>query len=176
MLRPPSKRPRSRAAEASNEIASSHRCKRWGASFPQGLKEAGYVEGQNLAIEYRGGPPRIDRLRELATELVRRQVAAILTSNDGPAVAAKRETSTIPIVFFAIGSDPVTLGLVASINRPGGNVTGASMILRNGVGEPIPILVDQRFSGGFPLSEMTVDDFRRSFDGRSSANRDAALF
>ena len=53
--------------------------KRWGASFPQGLKEAGYVEGQNLAIEYRGGPPRLDRLFELATELVRRQVAVILT-------------------------------------------------------------------------------------------------
>ena len=100
--------------------------KRWGASFPQGLKEAGYVEGQNLAIEYRGGPPRLDRLFELATELVRRQVVVILTANDGPAVAAKRATSTTPIVFFAIGSDPVTLGLVASINRPGGNVTGAS--------------------------------------------------
>ena len=64
--------------------------KRWGASFPQGLKEAGYVEGQNLAIEYRGGPPGLDRLFELATELVRRQVAVILTANDGPAVAAKR--------------------------------------------------------------------------------------
>src|SRR6516162_5558455 len=106
--------------------AGSNDAKRWGASFPQGLKEAGYVEGQNLAIEYRGGPPRLDRLFELATELVRRQVAVILTANDGPAVAAKRATSTIPIVFFAIGSDPVTLGLVASINRPGGNVTGAS--------------------------------------------------
>ena len=58
--------------------------------FHQGLKEAGYVEGQNLAIEYRGGPPRLDRLFELATELVRRQVAVILTANDGPAVAAKR--------------------------------------------------------------------------------------
>jgi putative tryptophan/tyrosine transport system substrate-binding protein len=99
---------------------------RWGASFYQGLKEAGYVEGQNVAIEYRGGPPRIDPLRELATELVGRQVAVILTSNDGPALAAKRATSAIPIVFFNIGSDPVKLGLVASIGRPGGNVTGAS--------------------------------------------------
>jgi putative ABC transport system substrate-binding protein len=95
-------------------------------SFFQGLREAGYVDGQNLAIEYRGGPPRIDRLSELATELVRRQVAVILTSNDGPALAAKRATSTIPIVFFNISSDPVTLGLVASLNRPGGNITGAS--------------------------------------------------
>ena len=105
--------------------------KRWGASLHQGLKEAGYVEGQNLAIEYRGEQYRGDpdegrRLRELATELARRQVAVILTANDGPAMAAKHATSTIPIVFFAIGSDPVTLGLVPSINRPGGNVTGAS--------------------------------------------------
>jgi putative ABC transport system substrate-binding protein len=100
--------------------------KRWGASFYQGLKEAGYVEGENVAIEYRGGPPRLDRLNELAAELVRRQVAVILAANDGPALAAKRATSTIPIVFFAIGSDPVTLGLVTSINRAGGNVTGAS--------------------------------------------------
>jgi putative ABC transport system substrate-binding protein len=99
---------------------------RWGASFHQGLKEAGYVERQNVGIEYRGGPPRFERLLELARELVRRQVVVILTSNDGPALAAKRATSTIPIVFFNIGSDPVKLGLVASINQPGGNVTGAS--------------------------------------------------
>ena len=62
---------------------------RWGASFYQGLKETGYVEGQNVAIEYRGGPPRLDRLGQLATELVRRQVAVILASNDGAALAAK---------------------------------------------------------------------------------------
>jgi putative ABC transport system substrate-binding protein len=99
---------------------------RWGASFYQGLKEAGYVEGQNVAIEYRGGAPGSGQFNEIATEFVRRQVAVILTSNDGPALAAKRATSTIPIVFFNIGSDPVTLGLVASLNRPGGNVTGAS--------------------------------------------------
>jgi putative tryptophan/tyrosine transport system substrate-binding protein len=99
---------------------------RWGASFFQGLKEAGYVDGRNVAIEYRGGSLRIDRLTELAKELVHQQVAVILTSNDGPALAAKRATSTIPIVFFNIGSDPVTLGLIESLNRPGGNVTGAT--------------------------------------------------
>jgi ABC-type uncharacterized transport system substrate-binding protein len=99
---------------------------RWGTPFYRGLKEAGYVEGQNVAIEYRGyeGPRRPARFHELATELVHRQVAVILTSSDGAALAAKRATSTIPIVFFNIGSDPVKLGLVASINRPAGNVTG----------------------------------------------------
>jgi putative ABC transport system substrate-binding protein len=106
--------------------------KRWGPPFYQGLKDAGYVEGQNVAIEYRGWEPRIEsggrslaQLTEIATEFVRRQVTVILTSNDAPALAAKRATSTIPIVFFNIGSDPVTLGLAASLNRPGGNVTGA---------------------------------------------------
>jgi putative ABC transport system substrate-binding protein len=97
---------------------------RWGASFYQGLKEAGYVEGQNVAIEYRGGPPSVNRMRELATELVRRQVTVILTASDGAALGATRATSTVPIVFFSIGSDPVKLGLAANLNRPGGNVTG----------------------------------------------------
>jgi putative ABC transport system substrate-binding protein len=95
---------------------------RWGPVFQQGLKETGYVEGQNVVVDYRGGPPRL--ASELATEFVRRQVTVILTSNDGPAVAAKRATSTIPIVFFNIFSDPEKLGLVASVSRPGGNVTG----------------------------------------------------
>jgi putative tryptophan/tyrosine transport system substrate-binding protein len=97
-----------------------------GASFYQGLKEAGYVEGQNIAVEYRVGPSNVNRLSELATELVQQQVALIVTFTDGAALGAKRATSTIPIIFSSIGSDPVTLGLVASLNRPGGNVTGAT--------------------------------------------------
>ena len=99
---------------------------RLSASFYQALKEAGYVEGQNVAIEYRLGPANVNRLSELATEPVQQQVAVIITLSDGAALAAKRATSTIPIVFYNIGSDPVKLGLVASINQPGGNVTGAT--------------------------------------------------
>ena len=99
---------------------------RSGASFYQGLKEAGYVVGHNVAIEYRAGPANVNRLTELARELVQQQVAVIITMTDGAALGAKRATSNIPIVFYGIGSDPVKLGLVDSINQPGGNITGAA--------------------------------------------------
>jgi putative ABC transport system substrate-binding protein len=96
-------------------------------AFRQGLKDTGYVERENVAIEYRWAESQLNRLPELAAELVRRPVAAIVVTNTSSALAAKAATTTIPIVFL-VAEDPVRVGLAASLARPAGNLTGTNFI------------------------------------------------
>ena len=108
-------------------------------AFHKGLSEAGFAEGRNVAIEYRYAEGQYDRLRSLATELAQRQVVAIVASPTPAALAAKAAIKDLPIIF-AVADDPVKLGLVASLARPGGNATGVSFLLSNLVAKQLGLL------------------------------------
>jgi putative tryptophan/tyrosine transport system substrate-binding protein len=143
------------------------------AAFRKGLSETGYDEGRNVAIEYRWAEGQLDRLPAMAADLVRRRVAVIAAPGSGPgALAAKAATTTIPIVF-STGADPVQLGFVASLNRPGGNVTGVAFLV-NTIGakrlELLRELVPTATLIGFlvdptnPASETETKDMQTAAD------------
>jgi putative ABC transport system substrate-binding protein len=141
-------------------------------SFREGLRESGYLEGQNVAIEYRWGEGRYDRLPVMAVELASRPVSLFVTAGGEPAaLAAKAATSTIPIVF-AIGSDPVELGLAASYNRPGGNMTGINILTATLESKRLGLLhelVPQAQTLGFLLNPAFVHAGSQLADAQSAA-------
>ena len=112
--------------------------------FQQGLRDAGYVEGRNVAIDYRYATGDVDRLPQLAAEFVRLPVDVIVTSGEPAALAATRATKTIPIIVTQIGMDPVKAGLVASLARPGGNVTGLSAYVTELAGKRVELMKEAR--------------------------------
>ena len=145
------------------------------ALIRQGLNETGFVEGQNVAIDYRWAEGQYDRLAALAADLARQQVAVIVTlGGDTSALAAKAGTATIPIVF-ATGSDPVRTGLVNNLHRPGGNITGVSTLLAETEAKRLELLHELRphatktavlvNPGAIPRAEFQLNDIQAAARG-----------
>jgi putative tryptophan/tyrosine transport system substrate-binding protein len=139
-------------------------------AFREGLSEAGFIEGRNVAIEYRYARLAFDRLPELAADLVHRRVDVIVVpASNAAAVAAKAATTTIPIVF-SIGGDPIALGLVPNLNRPGGNITGASFLATGTTAKMVEVLhevipaasIAALFNPANPTSEAEIRETQRA--------------
>ena len=123
-------------------LTSLEQTREYLAAFQRGLGDTGYAEGRNVAIEYRWGQGQNDRLRALVGELVRRQVSVLVTlESTNAALAAKAATQTIPILFMQ-GADPVRIGLVSSLNRPDGNLTGINLFLAEVAGKRLQVLLE----------------------------------
>jgi ABC-type uncharacterized transport system substrate-binding protein len=145
------------------------------AAFRDGLKEKGYVEGQSVAIEYRWGLGQYERLADMAADLARHRVAVIAATGGLPSVrAAKAATSEIPIVF-TMGADPVEFGLVASLNRPGGNVTGVTLISVETASKRIALLRDLLPGNARCSHELNHAGQRSRSSGRAAGGANARM-